>query len=232
MGKILLVEDSSSMCMLIQSALEDCHSLTTKHTLRDAHELAKHESFDLLLIDLTLPDGDGFDLCKQVLSLPKKNHPIVIFISSRYDIDDKLTGFALGAEDYIVKPFHPQELKARVEARLQKKTNPNGTTSKELSDSSGIVVDLGGLKGYFRGENGQTDLNLTPNEFKLLRIFLSNPNTSLSRGELLNAGWGNNIHVLDRTIDRHISALRKKLGKASHHIEAIPGHGYRWKISS
>lgn len=226
MGKILILEDSELTRQTYQKVLGERFSLTLTCTVQDALREASQADFDLMLVDLNLPDGEGFDFVKRLRSVRTDTISPFIFVSGRFDIHDKLSGFALGAEDYIVKPFDERELIARVEIRLRRPS-----ASDRLNASAalhGLKIDPPSLRVYLSEGDQWRDACLTPNEFRLLRSLLSSEGKLVSRQELLSSGWGRDVHVLERTVDRHISALRRKLGDRGSSIESVPGQGYRW----
>lgn len=225
MGRILVIEDSESTRSAYQEALGRRYEVIFAGSVHEGLSLGAKENYDLFLIDLTLPDGDGFELCRSLQKELGSQMPPFLFVSGRYDLQDKLTGFAMGAEDYIVKPFDLQELKARVDIRLRRNSKADLV---EIARRFGLSIDSHGLRAFVR-ENGQErDLNLTPNEFRLLCALITHSGQVLTRAELLQAGWGSGVHVLERTVDRHISGLRRKLGAATMYLEAVPGQGYCW----
>ncbi|HYX38842.1 MAG TPA: response regulator transcription factor [Oligoflexus sp.] len=226
MGRILIIEDSESTRSTYAETLTRDHTLKFATTMQEGIAAGTSEVFDLILIDLTLPDGDGFELCRRLVQHWGSQIPPFLFVSGRYDIQDKLTGFAMGAEDYIVKPFDPQELQARVDIRLRR--HPSVETIGHVAKRFGLVIDEKSLRALAQDDGQTRDLNLTPNEYRLLCVLITNAGKTFSRSELLEAGWGSDVHVLERTVDRHISSLRRKLGQAHMHLEAVPGSGYRW----
>jgi DNA-binding response OmpR family regulator len=230
MPRILIVEDSGLTRSLYTEQLGASHTLVLASTMMEGLARGSSEDFDLIIIDLNLPDGDGFELCRQLTSARAGGMPPFFFVSGRYDLQDKLTGFALGAEDYIVKPFEPKELQARVEIRLRRHSNIDVMT--DVAKEFGLSIDYKSLRALITEAGATRDLNLTPNEFRLLCVLLNNIGKTLTRAEILTLGWGNGVHVLERTIDRHISALRRKLGAGHISLEAVPGVGYRWNLAS
>jgi two-component system phosphate regulon response regulator PhoB/two-component system alkaline phosphatase synthesis response regulator PhoP len=176
---------------------------------------------DLVILDLMLPDADGIDVCKDLKQDSRTTHVPVVMLTARGDELDRVLGLEIGADDYITKPFSPKELVARVKAVLRRHGRQETSESLELAD--GVVMDLNRYEVTARGRK----LDLTTTEFKLLRILAERRGWVFSRDEILNRLWGEEKSVLDRTIDVHITNLRKKLGKAGSLIENVRGVGYK-----
>jgi len=176
---------------------------------------------DLVILDLMLPDADGIDVCKYLKQEARTAHVPVVMLTARGDELDRVLGLEIGADDYITKPFSPKELVARVKAvlrRHEKKVEPDTVALAE-----GIALDKNRYEVTVRGRK----LELTTTEFKLIEILAERRGWVFSRDELLSRLWGDEKAVLDRTIDVHITNLRKKLGKAGHLIENVRGVGYK-----
>ncbi len=224
MNRILVVEDSEATRNLLAEELGSHYDLTLTASVQAGLAAACSGDFALMLVDLTLPDGDGFEFCKRLATASTAALPPFIFLTGRYDIQDKLTAFALGAEDYVLKPFDPQELLARVKIRMRR--TPAVDAGIHLGTEYGLSIDSQALRVLVREPQGDRDAQLTPNEFKILQALLLHAGTPLSRAQLLRAGWGHGVHVLERTIDKHVSGLRRKLGSSGVTIAAVPGQGY------
>jgi DNA-binding response OmpR family regulator len=198
MARILIVEDEKAINNLIKKNLEavghDCVAVFDGEAVFD--ELEKFE-FDLILLDIMLPKLDGFEVLEHI-----KDGPPVIYLTARDSVDDRVRGLKLGADDYIVKPFHMVELQARVEAVLRRTQKADKTF--ELGD---VKVDLSGRQVYFKGE----PLEFTPQEYALIEAFIRNRNIALSRDKLLEIAWGYEFGGDTRTVDAHISRIRKKM---------------------
>jgi DNA-binding response OmpR family regulator len=138
--------------------------------------------------------------------------------------------FSLGADDYIVKPFDPRELKARIDAKLSKKKVQ--ANAEEFFRKGVLKISLGFQKAFSIESDGkETDLRLTPAEFKLLNYLIKNEGKLCSRAQLLSALWGDDVHVLDHNVYTHICALRRKLASHSNYIRSVPRQGYRFSVS-
>ncbi len=222
MIKILLVEDDEGLRKKVAELLSTEFKVSETGTLADAQKKVESETFDLILLDGMLPDGDGFRFCSSLRSNESTRDVPVIFLTSRSAVDDKVMAFSLGAEDYIVKPFEGRELKARVQARLERgrKQRERG----EILVKGKISIDLGSQRVTVQDKA----LDLTPLEFKILLCFAHNEDRVLSREQLISKAWGDGVHIVDRTVDSHVSALRRKLGDSGWEIVAVTGSGYRF----
>jgi DNA-binding response OmpR family regulator len=212
MAKILIVEDEQPINNLIKKNLElvghDCVSVFDGEAVFDKIE---NHDFDLILLDIMLPKLDGFQVIKELGNVP------VIFLTARSDVGDRIKGLKLGADDYIIKPFDMMELQARVESVLRR------TQKLDKSFSLGDVeVDLSGRQVYFKGEL----VDFTPQEYTLIETLIQNRNIALSRDRLLEIAWGYDFGGDTRTVDVHISSIRRKL-QWENIIKTVYKLGYR-----
>ena len=215
--KILIVDDEPLIRNVIKEycALENFEVEEADNGI-DAIEKIKNNEFDLMILDIMMPKLDGFSAFKEIKKM--KDIPVIV-LSARSEEFDKLTGFDLGADDYLTKPFSPKELMARIKAILKRTQNIEDT------------YEYDGLKIDFKGRVVSIDnkeLKLTPKEFDLLNYFISNKGIALSREQLLTKIWGYNFFGDDRTIDSHIKILRNNLGKYRDLIITIRGVGYKF----
>lgn len=225
--KVLLVEDAKDMQMIVDSAIGKNCDLTCVGSLGEAQRVLANENFSLVLLDVNLPDGDGFQFCENLRKDPKNVSLPIIFLTGQSATERKVFGFSLGADDYVTKPIDPVEFTARVMGRLKRQKQ------LQITLASGIVrADLHQLKGFIKTAAEERDLNLTPIELKLLAHFIRHEETILSREDLLVAVWGNSVHVSAHTLDTHISSLRKKMGDAGNCIRAIVKKGYCFSSSA
>ena len=176
---------------------------------------------DLVVLDLMLPDADGLDICKELKRDGRTAHVPVVMLTARGEEFDRVLGLEIGADDYVTKPFSPKELVARVKAVLRRHDKKGVPETVELA--GGIVMDLNRYELTINGRK----VDVTTTEFKLLGILAERRGWVFSRDEILSRLWGNEKSVLDRTIDVHITNLRKKLGKAGRLIENVRGIGYK-----
>lgn len=230
MQRILLVEDSEEFQLLIKSTLDYRFDVMAVSSASEALAEIKKGSFDLFLLDVSLPDKDGFQLCTQLRNRPDTRDVPTIFITGRGAITDKALGFSLGADDYIVKPFEPLELKIRVEAKLDKLRMQKD--KKQEIRKGDLKLNLASQRAYLKEKGKERELMLTPNEFKILWFLASREENVFSRDQILNAVWGDGVYIVDRTIDKHIWSLRKKLGNREGYIQTVAGSGYRFSSSA
>ena len=213
MANILIAEDERGISQLIAANLRLVgHTCAQAFEGNAALDLAKTGDFDLLLLDVMLPELDGFDIKAR---LPGEQ--AVIFVTARASLGDKLRGLGLGADDYIVKPFETLELLARVESVLRR-VNRNS----ESFSFKDLTVDL---KGH-RVTRAGAEVDLTPQEYALLETLVVNRNLALSREKLLSIAWGYDYEGETRTVDVHIQRLRRKLG-IEKEIQTVYKMGYR-----
>lgn len=224
--RILFVEDSRQIQMVVEATLSPVYSVVLASSIAEAVTVMDDDrGYDLILLDVVLPDGTGFDLCDQIRAKKNLATVPVIFLTGQTDLDAKLKGFSSGADDYLVKPFEPQELLARVTARLKQSRALRTQASNFHID--GFQVDLSTQKIFrVRSDGQREDLNLTPNELKLFAHLLRNPGQAFPREKLLRELWGDDVHVTERTVNTHISSLRKKLGDKAESVRFVPAQGY------
>ena len=225
MQRILVVEDSLETQIILRECLRSFEVIQAT-SLKAAHEALSQYHFDLMILDIELPDGDGL---KFFTALKNQSHHLeipVVFLSSRAQTEDIVIGFQLGADDYITKPFNIFEFRARIEARLLKlKSNQHEDSHVRVLD---LFLDLEKHQ-VFRTSNTleKINLNLTPLEFKILLFMARHYETVFSRDQLINHIWGNGVALGDRVVDTHISNLRKKLSQSDCLLSSVYGSGYR-----
>jgi len=202
MAKILVVEDESRVAELLKRGLEESeHSVKIADRVSSGLNIFEKEQFDIVVSDVMLPDGSGFDLCRKIR---EKNETIpILMLTALGATDDKLEGFDSGADDYMVKPFDFRELNARINILLKRRTNP---TEKQI-EYADLRIDLR-KKSVFRSEQLIT---LTPKEYNLLLFFVQNPERVLSRTEIAEKVWDTHFDTGTNFIDVYINYLRKKI---------------------
>jgi len=220
--QILIIEDDCDIIEMISyNLIKEGYKVITARNGETGIQKAKTEKTDLIILDLMLPGIDGLEICKSLRSDVKNKAIPIIVVSAKSQETDKIIALELGADDYLTKPFSPRELIARIKAVLRR------TSFKpELTK----VIDLGflhinPLKYQVTIENKQ--IFLTPTEFKLLSFLAKRCGVVLSREDILDNVFGYTSEIYDRTVDAHIKALRKKLGKYRNLIETIRGIGYK-----
>jgi DNA-binding response OmpR family regulator len=223
--KVLIIEDEVAISdLLVYSLKSEGVSTDTAYDGISGLEKAKAEKYDLILLDLMLPDMSGFDICKELLY--SKETPIII-LTAKSDIVDKVVGFELGAFDYITKPFDVREVIARVKSILKRTDQEAGY--KANTSFQQITHNLSIYKNERRVLKSGNALELTPKEFDLLVFLLENRGTVFTREKLLDAVWGYDYMGDSRTVDIHVVRLRKKLGDSdsSSIIDTVFGVGYK-----
>lgn len=212
------------MQIVVQSLLGPIYDLTCAENLVQAEKALKNENFSLLLLDVILPDGDGFAFCEKLRKDSSMLNLPIIFLTSKNDVEDRVRGFNLGADDYVVKPLEPNEFMARVKAKLVR-----SQTSKtpDVFKKGEFKIDSISQKVYL----SEQELGLTPIEFKLFSLFLKNEGQVYSRPDLKKFVWGPSIHLSDHTVDTHVSSLRKKLAPYSPCLKSVVKTGYVFKLS-
>ncbi|MBC99545.1 MAG: DNA-binding response regulator [Halobacteriovoraceae bacterium] len=223
--KILLIDDDYDIHDLIRHTLSREFELSYAEYLNEGESLIKKNPFDLLILDETLPDGRGSDLCHKLKNELDFNDLQIIMLTQRKDLKDKLNAFDAGADDYVSKPFEPLELVARINARLRGTTPGHGNILEkydlklELTTLSLSILEK-------EGEDNWQEISLTPIEFKILYQLIKDEGVVKSRQELLESVWGKGQNVIDRTVDQHVSKLRKKLGPSVMTVKSLHKKGY------
>jgi DNA-binding response OmpR family regulator len=220
---ILVVEDDPRISDVLEYALKaDGYEVQTAQRGREAIELARSSSPSLIVLDVGLPDIDGFEVCRVVRTF---SGVPVIFLTSRSDEIDRVVGLEIGGDDYVVKPFSPRELLARIKAIRRRNDRPASVPVEDRSEELSygpITIDPEKFRIRCQGR----EVVLTAQEFKLLELLIKNPGRVFTRAQVLNRAWGDGGFVTDRTIDVHVKSLRKKFGKFEF-IETVRGIGYR-----
>lgn len=222
MEKILVIEDNKDYQFLIQSALGTEFKVVCSDTGKQGVEVAREQKPDLILLDISLGEVDGFEVCHLLRSQKETAQTPIIFLSSRNDSHSKVMGFDLGADDYIQKPFEAEELKARIKVRIRQ--NIQRRENMSSFEIQGLRIDFLGHRVHIEDK----EIPFSALEFKLLSFFVRNPDRVLSRERILNNVWGVDTFVTDRVVDSHIRSIRKKMGAYKDHIESIYGEGYRF----
>jgi DNA-binding response OmpR family regulator len=223
MWKILLVADAIELAELVATALGDDFDVTTVASAHGAGELARAARFDVVVLDLALSGGGGFELCRELQRDARHADTAIVFLAAGGDAEQRIAAFSVGADDWLEKPIDRRELRARVLARLRRM---QGLRQREACLERG---DLRLFPPFQRavlvGEDGERELDLTPHEFRLLFQLAREEERPLSREELMRSVWGS-VVVYERTIDSHLSNLRKKLGARAGYIQSVRGVGY------
>jgi two-component system alkaline phosphatase synthesis response regulator PhoP len=226
-GCVLVIDDEEDLIELVRYNLEkEGFRVSGAPDGEAGLEAAIRENPDIILIDLMLPGIDGLDVCRSLRSDSRTSRIPIIMLTAKSGESDRILGLELGADDYVTKPFSPGELTARIKAILRRAT---------VLQSPGDVIRCGDLTidlGRREVSCGAEAIPLTATEFRLLNFFADHPGRVYSRDQLIDGALGKEISVVDRTIDVHITGLRKKLGDCGKWIETVRGFGYRFKDKS
>lgn len=221
---ILIVDDEEKIRTLIRKYAEfEGHDVYEASNGMDAVELCRKRNFDLIVMDIMMPILDGFSACRKIKAF---SDVPVIMLSARGEEYDKISGFEMGVDDYVVKPFSPKELMLRIEAVLKRAGGGKFKTKNE-------VIEIGGLRADITARTVTIDgcrVNLSPKEYDLFFYMLQNRNIALTREKLITEVWGYDFYGDDRTLDTHIKLLRKSLGPYSRFIVTLRGVGYRFEM--
>ena len=227
MYNILVVDDEIRIRSIIRKYAEfEGHTVTEAGDGMEAVRLARTGDFDIIILDIMMPELDGFSACKEIR---KTAQTPIIMLSARGEEYDKINGFELGVDDYVVKPFSPRELMLRVEAvmkRVRQRTAEAATENQVLEfDEGGLRVDLTARTVSIDGRR----VEMSPKEYDLFFYLLRNRNVALTRERLISEVWGYDFFGDARTLDTHIKLLRKSLGRYSTYIVTLRGVGYRFE---
>jgi DNA-binding response OmpR family regulator len=221
MKKILLIEDEADLYSLVQYNLEkEGFAVVGSQTGKGALELCRRERPDLIILDIMLPDSDGLDICKGIRAHPEVAHIPLIFLTARASETDRIVGLELGANDYIVKPFFVRELIARIKIHFRERA----PAQTKLLKAGNLELDRTRCLVHLSGQ----ELSLTATEFRLLEFLMTRPGVVFSREQLLDAVWGHDRAVTDRTVDVYILRLRQKIETTDgvSFIRSVRGFGY------
>ncbi len=222
--RILIIDDEERIRDMIKEyiSLEDYESDEASDGT-EALKLFKQRKYNLIILDIMMPKMDGWTVCREIR---KTSQVPVIMLTARGEEYDKLFGFELGVDDYIVKPFSPKELLARMKAIIRR----SSVAGEDLSKKESINID--GFSIEFESRNVFVDgilKNLTPKEYELLAFFVKNQNKVFSRDQLLNSVWGYDFIGDDRTVDTHVKMLRESIGVYRRFIVTVWGTGYKFE---
>jgi DNA-binding response OmpR family regulator len=227
-AKILIVEDERDIADLLRYNLQEA-GFETDYVRNgaDALQRAIEKTPDLILLDLMLPEVDGMIVCRLLKNDPRTKNIPVVMVTAKTAEKDRVAGLELGADDYIIKPFSPREVVLRVSAVLRRIQIGKQAESTKRIETHGVTIDLD--KHLVLTESGPIDLTAT--EFKLITLFARSPGRVFTRDILMDVIWGQDYYGIDRTVDTHVSRLRRKLGAFGKRIETVHGVGYRFKES-
>lgn len=226
MYRILIVDDEQKIREVIREYAEfEGHKVTEAADGMEAVEVAKREEFDIILLDIMMPRLDGFSACKEIR---KTKATPILMLSARGEEYDKLFGFELGVDDYVVKPFSPKEVMARINAIIKRGEKAAASdAAPQRQQFEGLEIDPAGRAVYVDGERA----SMTPKEYDLLFYLVKNKNLALTRDKLLEEVWGYDFFGDDRTVDTHVKMLRGSLGKYRKFIVTLRGMGYKFEAN-
>jgi len=223
-GTILVIDDERDLIELVRYNLEkEGFDVIAATDGQSGLEVVTKHRPDLVVLDLMMPGLDGLQVCQQLRSDPRAGRIPVIMLTAKATEADRVVGLEMGADDYIVKPFSPREVVARVKAVLRR-TASQHETRQEIRHGD-LVIDLSGHEVSYRGQR----VALTATEFRILEFLAARPGRVFSRDEIIDAALGNETAVFDRTVDVHITAIRRKLGAGADQIETVRGFGYKFR---
>ena len=227
MYHILVVDDEARIRSIIKKYAEfEGHRVTEASDGMEAVHLCRSLEFDLIVMDIMMPELDGFSACRQIR---KTSDVPILMLSARGEEYDRINGFELGIDDYVVKPFSPRELMLRIDAIL-KRVGRTASVKKEEEALTfdGLRVDFAARLVYVDGVRA----DLSPKEYDLLFYMVKNRNLALSREKLITEVWGYEFYGDDRTLDTHIKLLRRSLGEYSRFIVTVRSVGYRFEVET
>ncbi|HEX4123591.1 MAG TPA: response regulator transcription factor [Tepidisphaeraceae bacterium] len=223
-GTILVIDDEKDLIELVRYNLEkEGYDIIAAGDGPSGMEVIRKHRPDLVVLDLMMPGMDGLAVCQQLRSDARVGRVPIIMLTAKATEADRIVGLELGADDYITKPFSPREVVARVKAVLRRSSSQ--ASIPEVIRSGELVIDLNGHEVSFRGQR----ISLTATEFRILEFLAARPGRVFSRDEIIDAALGNDAAVFDRTIDVHMTAIRRKLGPGGERIETVRGFGYKFR---
>jgi two-component system alkaline phosphatase synthesis response regulator PhoP len=223
---ILVIDDENELARLVMRALgHEGYDVIYASDGASGLRIARDHRPDLVVLDLTMPDIDGLEVCKSLRSEPRVARLPILVLSARASAADRILGLELGADDYLIKPFVSQELVARVKALLRR--SDLNALKPAVIQSGDLTIDLAGHRVVHRGEKVQ----LTATEFRILELLASHKGHAFSRDEIIDAALGGEEAVTERTVDAHIVGIRKALGSAARFIQTVRSVGYAYHDS-
>jgi DNA-binding response OmpR family regulator len=227
MARILVVDDDREIVRLVKAYLEKAgYNVLTAFDGETALHTLRREQPDLLVLDLMLPDRDGWDLTRLIRKDSQLSSTPIIMLTARVEDSDKIVGLEIGADDYVTKPFNPREVVARVRALLRRSQPGSGNANSQVMQTGALLLDTGRRELLVDGD----PVELTPSEFELLRLLMESPGYAFTRDELLEKALGIAYEGMGRTLDSHIKNLRRKIEpdpKNPTYIQTIYGVGYK-----
>lgn len=224
MEKILVVDDEEKIRAIIRKYGEfEGYEITEAKDGMEAIRICKAQDFDVIILDIMMPELDGFSTCKEIRKT--KDIP-VIMLSARGEEYDRIHGFELGIDDYVVKPFSPKELMMRVKVVINRNKSKEEKGKRDIFEAEGLLVDFTGRTVSVDGQR----VDMSPKEYDLLFYMVKNRNIALEREKLITEVWGYDYYGDDRTLDTHIKLLRSSLGDYRKFLVTLRGVGYRFEV--
>ncbi len=222
MYKILVVDDEENIRQLIKKyAVFEGHEVVEAADGMEAIRKCSEQAFDIIIMDIMMPELDGFSACREIRKTCKTP---ILMLSARGEEYDKIHGFEIGIDDYVVKPFSPKELMMRIAAIVKRASRSEAEA--DIVSFEGLTIDFTGRFVYVNNEK----VEMSPKEYELLFYLVKNKNIALMREKLITDVWGYDFYGDDRTLDTHIKLLRKSLGEYSRFIVTLRGVGYRFEV--
>lgn len=223
MGKLLIVDDEQKIRLMIRKYAEfEGHAVVEAEDGMAAVQICRDQDFDAIIMDVMMPELDGFSACREIFKTKKIP---VLMLSARGEEYDKIHGFELGIDDYVVKPFSPKELMLRINVLITRNQKISQAPERDVVSYEGLTVDFTGRMVFVDGQK----LDLSPKEYDLLFYLVRNRSIALTRERLLSEVWGYDFFGDDRTLDTHIKLLRNSLGEYRKFIVTLRGVGYRFE---
>ena len=223
MDRILVVDDEEKIRTIIRKYAEfEGYDVTEAKDGIEALQLCRSQDFDVIILDIMMPKLDGFSTCRKIREI--KTTP-VIMLSARGEEYDRIHGFEMGVDDYVVKPFSPKELMMRIKVVISRTKAPKEEHVHETFEKGGLLIDFTGRVVTVNGER----VNMSPREYELLFYLVKNRNIALEREKLITDVWGYDYYGDDRTLDTHIKLLRNSLGEYRKFLVTLRGVGYRFE---
>lgn len=223
MSKLLVVDDEERIRSMIRKYAEfEGHEIEEAVDGMDAIDKCRQNAYDLIIMDIMMPNLDGFSAVKEIR---KDSQAPVIMLSARGEEYDRIHGFEIGIDDYVVKPFSPKELMMRVSAIMKRYRGDTNTKKKDMYTDQGLQIDFTARKVFIDDE----EIEMSPKEYVLLFYLVRNEGIALTREQLIHDVWGYDFYGDDRTLDTHIKLLRKSLREYSSRIVTLRGVGYRFE---
>ncbi len=227
--KILIIEDERPLVEPLAYRLErEGYDVLIAYDGQDGLRQAELKLPDLIVLDLMLPVKSGLEVARELRAGSGTRTIPIIMVTAKAEETDQLIGFAVGADDYVTKPYSVRVLVERIKKELRKREERDATPGNALIECQGVRIDRLRHRVTVQGE----ELLLTPTEFRLLEAMLRHPGRAFSRHELMDSAIGTEALVLERTIDVHIKSLRRKMGEAADYVETVRGVGYRFRETS